>query len=355
MAEREGRRTGIACALLAAGLFGASTPLAKLLSPRVSPLLLAGLLYLGSGVGLCVVKALRDHFGTDRAREAPLQRGDWRWLAAAIGAGGIVGPALLMWGLAMTPASTASLLLNFEGVATALLAWFVFRENFDARIAIGMGCITGGGVALSSTGSEGSGGVLGMVAIVGACVAWGIDNNLTRKVAASDPVRIGVLKGLVAGTVNTGLGLALGATFPAPLDLASVCAIGFLGYGASLTLYIRGLRHLGAARCGAYFSTAPFAGAAFSMLLLREQLTAAFVVATVLMAIGVVLHLSERHEHLHRHEAMAHAHRHVHDEHHRHEHGPDDPPGEPHSHWHRHEPIEHSHPHYPDLHHRHRH
>lgn len=346
---------GVLYALLAALLFGASTPLAKSLLPQVSPMLMAGLLYLGSGVGLAAFALIRSRSGRLRSQEASLQRADWPWLAGAIAAGGIIAPLLLMWGLATTPASSASLLLNLEGVLTALLAWFVFKENFDRRIALGMALIASGGLCLSWTGRPETGVPWSALAIVGASLAWAIDNNLTRKVSAGDPVQIAMLKGLVAGSVNTVLAFALGAKLPALPALAATGLVGLFGYGVSLTLFVLALRHIGTARTGAYFSIAPFFGAAISVLLLGDRLTIGFGLAAILMALGAGLHLTERHEHKHHHEPMEHDHLHTHDEHHQHAHSPVDPFGESHSHPHRHAPLIHSHPHYPDIHHRHGH
>jgi drug/metabolite transporter (DMT)-like permease len=342
---------GVIFALLAAALFGLSAPFAKLLLRDATPQLLAGLLYLGSGLGLALT-----WLGRRRApREAPLTRRDAPWLAGAIAFGGVFGPLLLMLGLVRTPASSASLLLNLEGVFTALLAWFVFRENFDRRIALGMVAIVAGGVVLSWEGRVEWGGLVEPLAIAGATLCWGIDNNLTQKVSAGDPVQIATLKGLVAGGVNTAIALALGASWPTVPSLASALALGFLSYGVSLVLFVRALRELGTARTGAYFSSAPFVGAAASLVVFREQPTLILIVGATLMAIGVWLHVTERHEHEHSHGGLAHEHLHVHDEHHGHEHASGDPPGEPHSHRHRHEPIVHAHPHYPDIHHRHGH
>lgn len=354
ISETAGRWKGVGNALLAAVLFGASTPLAKTASPRLDPVLMAGLLYLGSGLGLSVYEWLRGQ-QTRAASEAALSRRDVPWLAGAIVAGGVIGPVLLMWGLARTPASSASLLLNLEGVFTALLAWFVFRENFDRRIALGMALIAAGGICLTWMGRPEPGLPWRLLAIGGACFAWAIDNNLTRKVSGGDPVQIARLKGWVAGSVTTGLALALGAKWPDLPLVVAVGVIGLCGYGLSLTLFVLALRHLGTARTGAYFSTAPFVGAALSILFLKDPLTWGFGAAAVLMTAGVWLHLTERHEHEHRHEPMEHEHRHWHDAHHRHAHGPGDPPGEPHSHRHKHEELPHTHPHYPDIHHRHRH
>jgi drug/metabolite transporter (DMT)-like permease len=266
----------------------------------------------------------------------------------------MIAPMLLMVGLTYTPASAASLLLNLEGVFTAGLAWVLFREHIHARIALGMLVIVTGGVLLSWEGRLAWGGVSGPLAVIGACLARGVDNNLTQKVSASDPVQITMLKGIVAGATNTGLALLLGAR-PTAGILVGAWVVGFLGYGVSLVLYVRALRELGTARTGAYFSTAPFIGAAIAILVWREAVSPPFVLAALLMGLGLWLHLTERHEHPHTHESLEHAHAHRHDAHHQHAHGPDDPTGEPHSHPHRHEPVTHVHPHYPDIHHRHPH
>jgi drug/metabolite transporter (DMT)-like permease len=340
---------GVAAALGAALLFGASTPLAKLLLGDVSPWLLAGLLYLGSGLGLALLLALQ------RAEGARLAAGDWRWLAGAVLSGGVLGPVLLMWGLSRMPASGAALLLNAEAVFTALLAWFVFRENFDRRIALGMGLIVMGAAVLSWPGDAGFGAVAPALAVVGACLAWGIDNNLTRKVALADARYVAMVKGLAAGATNTALALLLGARLPELSVAAMAGLLGFVGYGISLALFVRALRQLGTARTGAYFSTAPFAGAALGLALLEETLTWNLAVAAVLMAWGVWLHLTERHAHVHAHEPVEHTHEHEHDEHHRHAHAEPVAPGERHTHPHRHQRLTHSHPHYPDSHHRHEH
>jgi len=218
-----------------------------------------------------------------------------------------------------------------------------------------MVAIVAGGVVLSWSGRAQFGGWLGPLAIAGACLAWAIDNNLTQKVSGGDPVQIAMLKGLAAGGVNTSLALALGAGLPAMSRLGAALLLGFFSYGVSLVLFVLALRHLGTARTGAYFSIAPFAGAVLSLVVFRQSPTAALVTAALLMASGVWLHVSERHEHTHAHEAMEHEHLHTHDAHHQHAHSAGDPLVEPHSHWHRHEPLVHSHPHYPDLHHRHGH
>jgi drug/metabolite transporter (DMT)-like permease len=350
-------RRGIGVALAAAVLFGASTPFAKLLLTDTAPQLLAGLLYLGSGLGLGIVW-LRERYSAEGTRESPLTRSNVTYLVAAIVFGGVLGPLLLMIGLTGTPASGASLLLNLEGVFTALLAWFVFRENFDRRIALGMLSIVVGGLALAWEGRLAWGGLAGPLAVTGACLCWGIDNNLTQKVSAGDPVQIAMLKGLVAGSVNTSIALLVGASVPESTRIAGALALGFLGYGVSLVLFVLALRNLGTARTGAYFSTAPFVGAVLSLAIFRERPTPLFMVAASLMALGVWLHITERHEHQHEHAALDHDDAHVHDGHHQHSHSADDPPvtdPTPHTHRHRHAPIVHSHAHYPDIHHRHSH
>lgn len=350
IAGRHLGRPGVAFALAAAVLFGLATPFAKMLLGSIAPVMMAGLLYLGSGGGLLLLRAMRGGAGG----EAPLSRRDLPFLAAAVIAGGVLGPLLLMWGLRGSTASVASLLLNLEGVFTALLAWFVFHENFDHRVVTGMAAIVAGGVVLSWSGG-GSTLPLAAAAVAGACLCWAIDNNVTQKISAADPLQVAAVKGAVAGAVNLTIGLVAGSRMP-PVDrLASAVVVGFLGYGVSLALFVLALRNLGTARTGAYFSVAPFVGAGASIVILDEPATARLLAGGVLMAAGVWLHLTERHEHEHRHEAVTHSHRHVHDDHHRHEHEPGLDPREPHSHEHTHEPLTHRHPHYPDLHHRHRH
>ena len=345
------RRRQAAYALLAALLFGVSAPVAKLLLQSITPQLLAGLLYIGSGLGLTLLWLARRR----NRLQAPLNRHALPWLSGAIAFGGVLAPLLLMIGLSRTPASAASLLLSFEGVFTALLAWFVFRENVDRRIALGMLAILAGGAVLSWQGRVAWGEVMGPLAIVAATFCWAVDNNLTQKVSAADPVQIAAIKGVAAGSVNLTIALWLGATLPSWPRLSAGLLVGFLSYGLSLVFFILALRHLGTARTAAYFSTAPFIGAIVAIAVFHEPVTMGLLLGGALMALGVWLHLTERHEHEHRHEALEHEHHHSHDEHHRHLHTADDPPGEPHSHPHRHEPLVHIHAHYPDIHHRHGH
>ncbi|MET4043378.1 drug/metabolite transporter (DMT)-like permease [Bradyrhizobium sp. RT6a] len=341
---------GVPLALGSALLFGAATPLSKLLLASIDPQMLAGLLYLGAGVGLAAVHVARAAIGLS-VPEAPPRRHDVPWLIAIVIFGGILGPALLMLGLGRTSASSGSLMLNLESLATMGIAWLVFRENVDRRLLLGALAIVLGAIALSWEG-QGPSFDAGAALIAGACLCWGIDNNLTRKLSSADPVVIAMIKGLFAGAANIAGGFWLGNSLP-PAGLAILAAIlGFFAIGVSLVFFVLGLRHLGTARTGAYFSLAPFIGALIA-LSLGDPFTPKLVVAALLMGAGLWLHLTERHEHQHVHEAIAHEHKHVHDEHHQHDHaGAVD---EPHSHWHEHKTLRHKHPHYPDLHHRHSH
>jgi drug/metabolite transporter (DMT)-like permease len=344
-------------ALAAALLFGASTPLAKLLGQQTTPLLLAGLLYLGSGFGLALVLMWRraGRRGPERGGQGQgIPRQDVPWLAAAILAGGVAGPVLLLHGLATTSAASGALLLNVEGVLTALMAWLVFKENTDRTMVLGTLAILAGGALLSW---QPGGGVVsvGALSIVAACACWAIDNNLTRKVSSNDAVLLACLKGLFAGAVNTGLSLWIHFHLPSVASLAATFAVGFAGYGLSLVLFVVALRSLGAARTGAYFSVAPLFGVVISLVLWPELPHWPFWVAAALMALGVWLHLRERHEHAHTHDAEQHAHSHRHDEHHLHAHAFAWDGVEPHVHSHEHAVLNHAHAHYPDVHHRHVH
>jgi drug/metabolite transporter (DMT)-like permease len=342
------RQPGVPQALTAALLFGAGTPLAKGLLHALSPWLLAGLLYLGSGLGLALYRSLAQ------APAVRLPRGELFWFIGAILAGGVAGPVLLMIGLTGMPASGASLLLNAEGVFTALLAWFAFRENFDRRIALGMAAIVAGAFILSWSKDTSMAGLWPMLSVLAACLAWGIDNNLTRKISLNDATWIASVKGLASGSVNLIIAFSLGATLPTLPDLAAAMVLGFFAYGVSLALFVVGLRHLGTARTGAYFSVAPFFGALLAILM-GEPVTMPLIAAGLLMALGTWLHLSERHEHSHLHTALMHEHEHVHDEHHRHEHDYSVPGDGTHRHLHEHKPMTHTHAHFPDAHHRHDH
>ncbi len=341
-------------ALGAALLFGASTPLAKLLTGDLSPLLLAGLLYLGSGLGLGVLLLWRGLWDPAAIQSLTIPRAERPWLLGAILFGGVLGPALLMLGLAQTAAATASLLLNVEGVMTAVLAWVVFKESADRQIVLGMLAIVAGGVLISwESGAQAWS--PGALLIVAACLAWAIDNNLTRKVSTHDAMLVAGLKGLLAGACNTALAWGQGAAWPTLSVLGGAMVVGLVGYGLSLMLFVLALRTLGTARTGAYFSVAPLFGVLISLGLWPEWPSLRFWAAAALMALGVWLHLRERHHHAHTHEPLQHAHRHRHDEHHQHTHDFAWDGQEPHAHPHRHEPLTHAHAHHPDIHHRHGH
>lgn len=342
---------GIATALIAALLFGASPPLAKLLLVHTNPWLLAALLYLGSGLGLLLLRRLW------RVPAVSLPGLEWGWLAGAILAGGVVAPVLLLLGLARMPASGASLLLNAEGVFTAFLAWFVFHENFDRRVALGMVTIVAGALVLSWPGEASFAGSQAALLVLSACLAWAVDNNLTRKVSLADASFIAMTKGLAAGATNLALALALHAPWPAPGIVTGALFLGLASYGASLILFVVALRHLGTARTGAYFSVAPFLGTLLAIALLQEPITPQLTLAGALMLLGVWLHLTERHEHPHVHKSGSHEHTHYHgdDPHHDHPHDPPVAAGTRHRHSHVHRTLQHSHPHFPDMHHEHRH
>ncbi len=344
---------GVLAALGSALLFGAGTPLAKLLLKGVNPWMLASLLYLGSGIGLAIYRKLS---GASRPRLNP---GELKWLAAAVLCGGGLAPVLLMAGLSAMAASHAALLLNAEAVLTALLAWIVFKENFDRRIAAGMAAIVAGALLLSwpqapsLANPPAATRAWPALAVVAACFFWALDNNFTRKVSLADASWIACVKGLAAGAVNLALAFVADARLPGAASVAAAMAVGFFAYGVSLALFVLGLRHLGASRAGAYFSIAPFVGALFAVLFLGEPVTWQLLAAASLMALGVWLHLTERHVHVHHHEALEHEHPHTHDAHHLHDHA--GTVRGPHSHRHRHEPMTHSHAHFPDAHHRHPH
>jgi drug/metabolite transporter (DMT)-like permease len=281
------RRGGL-LAIAAAALFGASTPAAKAVVSGVDPLMLAGLLYLGSGIGLTILRIASGQTGW------LFKRADLPWLAAAVVFGGMAGPALLMLGLTTVTGSAASLLLTLEGVFTALIAWIVFREPFNLRIGLGMIAIVAGAALLSLGGGSGRAAVGGALAIAAACLCWAIDNNCTSRISHADAPALAAVKGLVAGIVNVSLALIAGAAVPPIGSIALSGLIGLFGYGISLVLFVLALRQVGAARTGAYFSTAPFLGAALSLILLREAWSWPLVGAGLLMAFGVWLHLTEQ-------------------------------------------------------------
>lgn len=350
---------GVFYAALSAVLFGLTTPVSKVLLD-VGPFLLAGLLYAGSGLGLLVWEISRLILG----KSEPLKLGskDLGRLLLVILCGGIAAPVFLLMGLVSLPASSASLFLNLEGVFTALIAWLVFREAADRRLVLGMVAIVAAGLVLSVNFTGGSLAISqGALFIAAACLCWALDNNITGRIEALSATRIALAKGLAAGSCNIAIALCtqkVAATSSAVLGTALLA--GFLGYGLSLTLFIRAQRSLGTARTSAYFAAAPFVGAAVSIVAFHEQLSMQLGAATLLMALGLYLHLSEEHSHKHSHDDEEHEHEHEHDDsapdpHHQHEHEDGLPFKGKHSHKHRHLAVEHSHPHYPDTHHRHRH
>jgi drug/metabolite transporter (DMT)-like permease len=337
-------RPGAGNALLAAVLFGASAPAASVLVDDTSPLLLAGLLYLGAAIAVAPW-ALRS------PPPAHTIRRSWPLVAVAIVAGGIVGPALLTWGLVSTPASTASLLLNTELVFTVLLAATLFREHLGRRMIGAVSLVVLAGVLL--VWEPGGSWSWRALAIVGACACWGLDNGATARIDQLRPQHVTFVKGIVAGVVNITLGLLVGGTTTA-VGVSGALVVGALGYGASITLWVRGAQQLGASRAQVLFALAPFLGALISWTLLGDELTVTQMVAMVIAAVGVALSLDTAHEHTHVHEHLVHTHEHRHDDGH-HDHRHDPPVVGTHTHEHEHEPMAHAHPHVPDVHHRHVH
>jgi drug/metabolite transporter (DMT)-like permease len=245
---------------------------------------MAGLLYIGSGLGLLVLRTLRlASFSTEKS----LARKDLRWLVGAILAGGGLAPVLLMNGLQRTPASAASLLLNLEAVFTAVLAWVLFRERFSSRVALGIAAVVMGSAILSWQGRADAAGFAGPMLVAAACLAWAVDNNLTQRISGSDPLQITMLKGLVAGSVNLALAAILHSAWPSPLHMTLAAVLGFLGYGVSLVLFVYSLRAIGTTRTIAVFSVAPFIGTAVSVIAFGEPVTPSLLAAGALMAMGV--------------------------------------------------------------------
>lgn len=340
-------------ALLAAILFGASAPLAKALLGEIEPIPLAAFLYLGSGMGLLLMKIIESALQPNTQKEANLKKSDLAWLAGAILAGGVAAPITLMFSLKNTPAATASLLLNFEGVATTLLAALAFKESISSHAWRAMGLITTAGIVLSINLNGGWGFSAGALGIMGACLLWGMDNNLTRMISAKDPITIVTIKGLAAGIFSLILVLALGSKLPTLGIIAGAMGLGFISYGLSIVLFIHAMRNLGAGRTSALFGVAPLAGMLLSFLIFKEFPSWMFIIGLALMVIGTLVLVREEHEHGHVHERMVHEHAHTHDDHHNHEHH--ELSKEKHSHEHQHESLVHEHDHLPDLHHRHGH
>ena len=338
----------ISQALLAALFFGASAPISKLLLGEVPSVLMAAFLYLGSGIGISVIK-LTQRIGSFQS-EAGIKPADVKWLAGAIVAGGVLAPIVLMVSLQNTPASTASLLLNFEGVATTLIALFFFRESVSRRALTAILSITLASIFLSTDFRSGFGFSLGALGVILACALWGVDNNFTRNISAKDPLTIVAWKGLVAGSFSLILGLLLRQTLPPPVTILGVLLLGFISYGLSIVLFIYSMRGLGAARTSALYGTAPLAGVFLSVIIYNDPLTPLFILAAVLMIAGAYLLANEEHAHFHIHMPVVHEHRHRHDDEF-HSHADLSEPA--HSHEHDHPHTEHEHGHMPDIHHRH--
>jgi drug/metabolite transporter (DMT)-like permease len=340
--------------LLAAFLFGASAPISKLLLADISPVFLAALLYLGSGLGLLGIKSLTV-MGHQENQEARLAGSDWLWLAGAIVCGGVIAPILLMVSLTKTPAATASLLLNFEGVSTTLLAAIIFKESISRHAWWAIGLITLASILLSTDFTKQWGFSLSALGVLVACLMWGVDNNLTRNISAKDPLASVAVKGLGAGMVSLLIALALGNPFPRLGSILLALLLGFLSYGLSIFLFVHAMRGLGAGRTSALFGTAPLAGILLSIIIFRENPGIFFLFALVIMASGAYILIKEDHSHEHLHDEFVHDHRHAHlDGHHVHEHAAGSA-NQSHSHIHIHDSLKHTHDHAPDLHHRHSH
>lgn len=341
--------SGYGHALTAAGLFALSIPLSKLLLSGIEPLVLSGLLYLGAGALSTFSLAL------GKGGETGLRREDLPWLSGAIAAGGVLAPLALLYGLRLAPAATASLLLNGEAVATASIAGLVFRESVGRRAWAAVAAVVAGSILLSAPWRAGDWGIsLGVLLVMVSTLLWGLENNLTRNISLRDPKAIVAVKGFVAGAVSLGAAMGLGMPFPPSGKIAAALAVGGVCYGASIVLYVRALRHLGAARTGAIFGIYPFLAAALSLTLFREPPGSGFIASLPFFAVAAYLLLAEKHEHFHVHEPITHEHLHRHDDGH-HDHPHPEPIPLYHSHLHRHRPIAHAHPHRPDIHHQHPH
>jgi len=342
-------------AILAATLFGLSTPFAKLLVGDIPPVALAGLLYLGAFLGLGLYVVLRRAIpGQKVFSRSTLQRADLPWLAGAILSGGILAPISLMVGLTLISGFSASLLLNMEGVATAIIATMLFRENLGRRLVIALVCVTTAGILLSWDPSQGDWNFVGFLLLVLAGFGWGLDNNLTRNICGRDPVQIALVKGGVAGSASLAIAIALGSSISIDTQVLWALVLGAMSYGASLVFFVLALQGLGASRTGLFFNLGPFVGAVVSIFVLREWLGWTVLPALALMVLGVLALVYERHAHKHEHEETTHTHMHTHgDLDHAHCHA--DPFRGPHSHEHIHRATVHNHDHWPDIHHRHGH
>ena len=344
-------------ALMAAAFFGISAPLAKLLLGNIDPIFLAGLLYIGSGLGTLIFRFFRRIFSAGVEQEARLGRQELPGLAGAIVFGGVAAPILLMFSLQAAPAATASLLLNFEGVATTLLAFALFHEAIGRKVGLAVVLVTLASILLSWQPGGTLGITMGALGVLGACFFWGLDNNFTRTISAKDPLQIVTIKGLTAGTFSCLLSIILGKPLPMLSQSLLAMFLGSISYGLSIVLFVYAMRGLGAARTSTLFGLAPFIGMLLSFLIFKDNLTVLFFIAMPLMVLGAWLLLGENHTHNHIHTELHHEHRHNHqDGHHDHVHTEIvSPLVKSHSHVHIHEEQDHSHPHNPDMHHRHGH
>jgi len=348
-------KTPLIFVIISASLFGISPPIAKLLVGDIPPVALAGLLYLGAFIGLSLYSVVRRKRTIDpNKKAAPLERKDFPWLAGAVLTGGIISPISLMMGLTVVSGFSASLLLNLEGLATAMIAILFFKENAGKRLWLALICMAIAGVFLTWDPEQGKFNIVGPLLIIFAMVCWGIDNNLTRNISDKDPIQIAKIKGLVAGTFSLSLALIFGMKISLDITIVFALLLGAFSYGISLVFFIKALKGLGSSRTGAFFSFAPFIGAITSIIILKEWIGWVMFPATAFMIIGIWLINSEKHSHLHTHKPITHTHSHVHTNmHHLHEH-----PGtfhEPHTHEHTHTKITHIHVHWPDTYHRHKH
>ena len=343
-------------ALLAAFLFGMSAPISKFLLGEITPILLAAFLYLGTGISLLIIMGLQRLGKKSNPTEAQIKKADLPWLAGAILTGGIAAPITLLFSIRGTPAGTASLLLNFEGVSTTLIAALVFKESLSRQALWAILSITFASVLLSTNLNSDWGLSISALGILIACILWGMDNNFTRNISAKDPLAIVTIKGLVAGSFSLVFATVLGDQIPGINIVVGAMLLGSMGYGLSIVLFVYAMRGLGAARTSALFGTAPLAGVVVSFLLFRETYGISFIIAVPLMLIGTMLLASEAHSHNHVHEKTVHEHRHRHDDiHHVHIHTQEEFQAQSHSHLHSHDHLEHEHPHLPDIHHRHAH
>ncbi len=341
--------------LVSAACFGISPPIAKILVANIPPMVLAGLLYIGAFLGLSLYTLGRKAWSVaPAAQRSGLRRKDLPWLAAAVLFGGIIAPISLMYGLSRTSGFATSLLLNLEGVSTALIAVLIFRENAGKRLWWALVCMTAAGVFLAWDPAQGSFSLAGPLLICLSMLCWGIDNNVTRHISARDPIQIALLKGLVSGAASLSLAWLLGIGIPWSGRTALAVLLGALSYGVSLVFFIKALAWLGSFRTGLFFSLAPFIGALASLALLQEWIGWVMFPAAGLMIAGLWLMMAESHEHLHAHTAATHTHQHRHDDLH-HEHAHDEAPAKAHNHCHIHSEGNHSHAHWPDIHHRHGH